>query len=155
MMTREAIAEVLSVHRWKSMGVASVECECGAILYGDDKLTQFPADEAFRDHIADAVLALKAKSVNGIEVVGLGKLSRSVLDVQVERNTHAGRGWTAEHDAAHGGVQHLVEVAGEYAYRVLRAGDDLVEARRQLVKAASLLVAAIDLLDQEADDDDA
>lgn len=50
------IAEVLDAHRWKSMGVSSVECECGAILYGPG-LTQFPADEAFRRHVATHVIA--------------------------------------------------------------------------------------------------
>ena len=40
------------------MGAASVECECGAILFGPASLTEFPADEAFRLHLADAVLAL-------------------------------------------------------------------------------------------------
>jgi len=54
----EDVAEVFSVHRWKSMGVVSVECECGAILFGPASLTEFPADEAFRLHLADAVLAL-------------------------------------------------------------------------------------------------
>lgn len=48
----DRIAEVLNVHRWKSMGVSSVECECGEICYGNDSLTQFPADEAFRAHVA-------------------------------------------------------------------------------------------------------
>lgn len=52
------VADVLDAHRWKTMGVASVECECGEILYGDESLTQFPADEAFRSHLARAVLAL-------------------------------------------------------------------------------------------------
>ena len=59
-MTRadvEKVAEVLNVHRWKSMGVASVECECGEILYGPEGLTQFPADEAFRLHVARATIA--------------------------------------------------------------------------------------------------
>lgn len=59
----EAAAEVLSVHRWKSMGVASVSCECGAILYGDSSLTQFPADEAFRKHLARAALAVIVPAV--------------------------------------------------------------------------------------------
>lgn len=48
----DAFAEVLNVHRWKSMGVSSVQCECGEVLYGDESLTQFPADEAFRRHVA-------------------------------------------------------------------------------------------------------
>lgn len=60
---REAAADVLSVHRWKSMGVASVECECGEILYGNDRMTQFPADEAFRKHLADAAMAVIVPAV--------------------------------------------------------------------------------------------
>ncbi len=59
----EAAAELLSVHRWKSMGVASVECKCGEILYGDSSLTQFPADEAFRKHLAEAVSTVAVEAV--------------------------------------------------------------------------------------------
>lgn len=54
----DRIAEVLNVHRWKSMGVRSVECECGEVIsQGADTLTLggFPADEAFRRHIAAEV----------------------------------------------------------------------------------------------------
>ena len=53
----EQVMAVLDEHRWKSMGVSSVDCECGAILYGPG-LTQFPADEAFRRHIAAHIIAL-------------------------------------------------------------------------------------------------
>lgn len=49
----ESMAAVLALHRWKTMGVASVECECGDILQGDGSLTRFPADEAFRNHVAE------------------------------------------------------------------------------------------------------
>ena len=52
----EAAIAAFATHRWKSMGVASVECECGAILYGAGNLTQFPADAAFRRHLAEAAL---------------------------------------------------------------------------------------------------
>lgn len=59
-MSREQLVEkaatVLAEHRWKSMGVSSVQCECGEILYGDGSMTFFPADEAFRRHIAETVL---------------------------------------------------------------------------------------------------
>lgn len=54
----ELVAEVLNTHRWKTMSPKSVECECGEIIHGDDTLTGFPADEAFRHHIADAVLTV-------------------------------------------------------------------------------------------------
>jgi len=50
------VAEVLAVHRWKSMGLNTVECECGEILAGGMELTGFPADQAFREHLAQAVL---------------------------------------------------------------------------------------------------
>lgn len=60
------VVDVLDAHRWKTMGVASVECECGEILYGDESLTQFPADEAFRSHLARAVLdAIESGAENG------------------------------------------------------------------------------------------
>jgi hypothetical protein len=68
--TRDALAEALGAHRWKSMGVASVECECGDILYGDSSMTQFPADARFRQHLADAILASPALAVPvGVERV--------------------------------------------------------------------------------------
>lgn len=64
--TLAAAANALDTHRWKTMGVASVECECGAILavdsaatddaVEDDVLRAFPADAAFRAHLARAVL---------------------------------------------------------------------------------------------------
>lgn len=59
----EQAAELLSVHRWKSMGLNTVECECGAILSGGMELTGFPADQAFRDHIATATLPVVAKAL--------------------------------------------------------------------------------------------
>jgi hypothetical protein len=56
-----AAAEALAVHRWKSMGVSSAECECGAVLHGD--ADPFPADEAFRAHLAAAVLDYAARII--------------------------------------------------------------------------------------------
>lgn len=53
-----AAAEALAVHRWKTMGVRSVECECGAVRYGD--ADPFPADVAFRVHLAEAALEAAA-----------------------------------------------------------------------------------------------
>lgn len=63
----QAAAAALDVHRWKTMGVGSVECECGEVigvekadtgdLIEDFALTAFPADAAFREHIARAMLA--------------------------------------------------------------------------------------------------
>ena len=58
--TEAEVAEVFDQHRRKSMGVASVTCECGEILHGDDNMTQFSADEAFRLHMASHILALFA-----------------------------------------------------------------------------------------------
>ena len=55
-MTTEKIMAVMDEHRWKSMGVSSVQCECGQVCYGDESLTQFPADEAFRRHVAAEVM---------------------------------------------------------------------------------------------------
>ena len=51
-----AAMAALATHRWKTMGVASVECECGVIISGQKDLTEFPADEAFRRHLAQALL---------------------------------------------------------------------------------------------------
>jgi hypothetical protein len=53
---------VLDTHRWRTMGVGSVECECGAIIVGDDSLTGFPADEAYRRHIATELAAVARAS---------------------------------------------------------------------------------------------
>lgn len=62
----KAVAESLGVHRWKTMGVASLECECGEVLglepvntgdaIEDAALQAFPADLAFRQHLALAAL---------------------------------------------------------------------------------------------------
>lgn len=59
----EAAAGALGVHRWKSFSVSSVECECGEILHGDPSLISFPADEAFREHLAHAALTAARSSV--------------------------------------------------------------------------------------------
>lgn len=80
-----------------------------------------------------------------------GPLPKSVFDVVAERTSHEGRGWTQEHDAEHG-VGHLVQLAYEYVDRTLdvaTCGDRsrLSTIRESAVKAASLLLAAIDLLD--------
>jgi len=51
-----AAAAALDRHRWKTMGVDSTLCECGEVVHGDAALTTFPADVAFREHIAVAML---------------------------------------------------------------------------------------------------
>src|SRR5665647_2871522 len=65
----EVGARAVNDHRWRSMGVGSVQCECGAILHGDDSFTQFPADATFRAHLAAAVLSAigYADLVNEVE----------------------------------------------------------------------------------------
>lgn len=64
----------------------------------------------------------------------------SVYDeIRDERLTHAARGYDEEHDREHG-VSHLVGWAMFYASK----GD-----RRDLIKGASLLVAAIEAQDSE------
>ncbi len=76
-------------------------------------------------------------------------ITRAICDVALERTTHAGRGWTPEHDAEHG-VGHLVSLAVERANDAAR-WDFIGQpsyARGQLVKAASLAVAAIELIDR-------
>jgi|GEM_PF-1410871 len=76
--------------------------------------------------------------------------SRALADVAAERRTHHARGWTARLDDARG-VDHLVRLADRSAHR----GDEDrpgYYSREGLVKAASLLLAAIDCLDRtEAD----
>lgn len=66
-------------------------------------------------------------------------------EIADERATHEGRGWTAEHDDEHRLI-HLVYVANEYARTAIATGD-----RHELVKAGSVIVAAIDYLDRKAE----
>lgn len=69
-----AAMAALAAHRWKSMSIASVECECGEIINGQSIATgpsfdpdgpgyetaAFPADETFRHHLAGATLEAAA-----------------------------------------------------------------------------------------------
>lgn len=81
------------------------------------------------------------------QVPAQAALPKSIADVAAERATHEGRGWTAEHDRRHG-VHHLVQLAQQYTHRKGPAAEEVgVYDRTYMVKAASLLVAAIDLLD--------
>lgn len=76
------------------------------------------------------------------------RITRAVQDVALERATHASRGWTAEHDRIHG-AHHLVKLAERYANTPAQdEGGNSIYSRAGLVKAASLVVAAIDLLDR-------
>jgi hypothetical protein len=65
-------------------------------------------------------------------------MSDIYAEIRAERESHAAKGWTAEHDDEHGAV-HLIDLADRYAYRY---------GRDDLVKAASLLVAAIEAMDR-------
>lgn len=72
-----AATEAIGAHRWKSMGTASVECECGEIIHGQSialgpsfdpdgpgyETAAFPADEAFRRHLATAALGAAAPHI--------------------------------------------------------------------------------------------
>ena len=84
----------------------------------------------------------------------LAKITPAIRDVAAERAIHEQRGWTAEHDKRlPQPVHHLVALAADYAHRKGPVAEEAgVYDRKYLVKAASLLVAAIDLIDrQEAD----
>lgn len=73
MTPAETVARALDRHRWKSMGVSSVECECGEVIHANDEepLAQFPADEAFRHHVgAEAVAALGLTEEYGQIITG-------------------------------------------------------------------------------------
>lgn len=65
-----------------------------------------------------------------------------LTEVGTERATHASRGYGAEHDNRYN-VDRLVKLADRYAHR----SDTGYYERADLVKATSLLVAAIERLD--------
>lgn len=68
------------------------------------------------------------------------ELGPTVYDeIRTERESHAAKGYDAEHDRRHG-VAHLVDWAAHYANP---------DSRESLVKAASLLVAAIEVIDKD------
>lgn len=71
-------------------------------------------------------------------------------EARAERLSHEARGYTTEHDDE-GGVDHLVVEAMSVASRVgsNAAPLDAGSKRRQLVKAASLLWAAADVIDRD------
>lgn len=72
------------------------------------------------------------------------EMTEAARDVLAERVSHAECGYDAKHDRTHG-VDHLVDWAGRYATRRM---DD---RRTNLVKATSLLLAAIELMDEVPD----
>ncbi|MCW5952061.1 MAG: hypothetical protein KIT69_07370, partial [Propionibacteriaceae bacterium] len=107
--------------------------------------------------IADTVLALlpgRTEAEVKAEAYNEG-VNQAVWDVVKARATHAERGWTAEHDAEHG-AWHLVGLAVDRLLQEVpwSPSQDLVHPleghpeRSALVKATSLLVAAIELLDR-------
>ena len=55
----EKVMGVLDVHRWKTYKDDTLECECGEIITGktEGEYYHSPLDEAFRRHIAEAVVA--------------------------------------------------------------------------------------------------
>lgn len=67
-----------------------------------------------------------------------------VAAVADERASHAARGYDNDHDDNHHSVHRLVELSDRYAHR----GDTGYYERDNLIKATSLLVAAIELLDR-------
>ncbi len=67
----KAGAKALAVHRWKTMGVNSCECECGEIVFGNSALTEFPADEALRLHLAKSVLDAASATMTKHEIEDL------------------------------------------------------------------------------------
>ncbi|WP_163275351.1 hypothetical protein [Cellulomonas iranensis] len=72
--------------------------------------------------------------------------SPALADVAAERRTHDARGWTARHDDEHG-VHHLVGLTLRKLHEAAPITHGLY-SRQQLVKAAALLLAAIDRFDR-------
>ena len=86
----DLVAKVLDIHRWQTMGVTSVQCECGEIIHGDSSLTAFP-DQAFREHIAQAILALivgrgeaevKAEALTALPLDGLRQAEKVLRGIE-------------------------------------------------------------------------
>lgn len=80
-------------------------------------------------------------------LAALAQVEPVLTEVGAERATHVGRGFGREHDASHN-VHHLVVLAERYAHR----SDTGYYGRTDLVKAASLLVAAIERFDVGEED---
>lgn len=82
------------------------------------------------------------------------RIQRTVGDeIMDERATHETRGWDAAHDDSHR-LPHLLHVAREYTVAPVIDGKPVklstAERRERIVKAASVLVAAIDFIDRQA-----
>lgn len=76
-----AATRALSVHRWRTMGATSVQCECGTICDGNN-LNAFPADEAFRAHLAGAILAAAHPHLASLEADKMAALMSIARDWQ-------------------------------------------------------------------------
>lgn len=70
----------------------------------------------------------------------------AILEVTQERSRQEEIGWTAEHDAMHGS-EHLISEAYK---RLLIAHLSPSAEPRDIVKAAALLIAALEQLEREA-----
>jgi hypothetical protein len=79
------VVGALGVHRWKSMGVGTVECECGAVVTGE---WPHDSDEAFRWHLAHVVL-------DSLPFIAAARDLVPALLAEVERlrGEHIGLGW--------------------------------------------------------------
>lgn len=78
-------------------------------------------------------------------------MNKAIDDIVAERATHAAHGYDHKHDADHG-VSDLIAYASLYAATAKTAADagqETPKIREQMVKSASILVAAIELLDGE------
>jgi len=62
----EKVMAALDVHRWKRHNGNELECECGAVVTGEQPGEYYhsPLDEAFRRHIAQAVV----EALGGLDV---------------------------------------------------------------------------------------
>ena len=126
------------------------------VLYASQPTVAEVKAEAIREYIERRETpVLRVETTDELRPIidmALSPFTRAVRDVAAERSTHAERGWTPEHDRRHG-VDHLVRLARDYVTRQGAAAEEAgVYDRKYLVKAASLLVAAIELVDrQEAD----
>jgi hypothetical protein len=68
--------------------------------------------------------------------------------IEQERERQIALGYTREHDLEHGGVEHVLEQAYDYVNRAYYL--DPEKMRGHAIKAAALLVAAVELMDAPA-----
>jgi len=79
------------------------------------------------------------------------KLEIVLEDIAAERERQVAKGWTPEHDDAHG-ASHLIRHAWDRAASARNAlMTDREAARAEIVKSAALLVAAAEALDRLED----